>query len=142
MIKKILVPTDGSDYSQHALATALQYAERFQSEIKLIHIVRQPLPTIELGPEGYNLFFTEEQIKEIGNTVIAKTIDGMDISKVFLEKKIATGYPATVILAEIGGGIDLVVMGTRGHGPLAGALIGSVTQRVLAEASCPVLIVK
>nr|WP_278308992.1 universal stress protein [Papillibacter cinnamivorans] len=38
--------------------------------------------------------------------------------------------------------MGLVVMGSRGHSPMAGAILGSVTQRVLAEATCPVIVVK
>ncbi|AET68578.1 universal stress protein UspA-like protein [Desulfosporosinus orientis DSM 765] len=142
VINKILVPTDGSEYSKHALAAALQYAEQYQSKIKLIHVVHQPISSMTVSAEIYSFSLTEEQINEIGNTIMEKTLVGNDISKVSIEKEISEGYPATVILDEIKEGIDLVVMGTSGHGPLAGALIGSVTQRVLADATCPVLIVK
>lgn len=142
VINKILVPTDGSEYSKHALAAALQYAEKYQAKIKLIHVVHQPISTMTVSAEIYNFSFTEEQIEEIGNTILAETIAGVDTGNISIEKEIAVGYPATVILNEIKEGIDLVVMGTGGHGPLAGALIGSVTQRVLADAPCPVLIVK
>jgi len=63
------------------------------------------------------------------------------LGKVPLLKKGSSGYPASSILDEIKREFDLVVMGTRGHGVFAGAVLGSVTQRVLARASCPVLVV-
>lgn len=65
----------------------------------------------------------------------------IDLGNVTLSKKHTTGHPASTILDEMKREFDLVVMGTRGHGVLTGAIVGSVTQRVLAHAQCPVLIV-
>lgn len=141
MIKKILVATDASKYSKNAFETAVGYARQFQAEIELIHV---------FIPYGYhedflglpNLNVSDEQIKEIGENVFKETLEGIDTSGVKINKKIIEGHPAASILEEVNNGIDLIIMGSRGHGPISGALLGSVTQRVLANASCPVLVVK
>ncbi|HWQ71161.1 MAG TPA: universal stress protein [Desulfitobacteriaceae bacterium] len=141
MVKRILVATDASEYSRHALIIAVEYAKQFQAEIELLHVVHQPpLVYPELG--GYFFSYSDEQIKEIGKHVLEETLKGIDTGQVKINRKIVPGYPQTAILDEIKRDIDLVILGTRGHSPIAGALIGSVTQRVLADAPCPVLVVK
>ena len=66
-----------------------------------------------------------------------------DTGNVRIEKKHLSEHPGIVILEEIENGqIDLVVMGNRGYGAIAGSLLGSVSQRVLNKAKCPVMIVK
>lgn len=71
----------------------------------------------------------------------AATLKDIDIGNVQLLKKHSPGYPAISILEEMKREFDLVVMGTCGHGVFTGAVLGSVTQRVLAHAQCPVLVV-
>lgn len=142
MVNRILVPTDGSKYSQKALSIALEYAKAFQADIELLHVVSQP-PTHMYDftiKEYYPL--TEEQVAEIGARVFDSTLKGFDAGDTKINKKVVTGYPAVEILYEIKRDIDLVIIGSRGHRPLAGALIGSVAQRVMAEAPCPVMVVK
>lgn len=135
MFKRILVATDGSGYSRRALLAAIAIAEKFNAEIGLLHVVRPA----DLSDE-YTL--TEEEIEEIGGKIMDMTLQGLTVNNVKIMKKTIAGRPAPVILREIRRDFDLVVMGTGGHGLLTGALIGSVTQRVLADAACPVLVVK
>lgn len=142
MVNRILIPTDGSEYSRRALSTAIEYAKAFNSEIELLHVVSQP-PTHMYDftiKEYYPL--SEEQVAGIGVKVFDATLKGLDLDKIQIKNKVVTGYPAEEILYEIKRDFDLVIMGSRGHRPLAGALIGSVTQRVIAEAHCPVMVVK
>ncbi|EGW36716.1 universal stress protein [Desulfosporosinus sp. OT] len=139
MYKRILVPTDGSDPSRYALVHALELAKKFNSEVELFHVT----PTFEAYSVGvgYSLHLTPEQIKKAAEFVFETTLRDIDIENVPLSKKHASGYPASSIIDEIKREFDLVVMGTRGHGVIAGTILGSVTQRVLAHAQCPVLVV-
>lgn len=139
MVKRILVATDASEYSRHALITAIEYAKQFQAEIELLHVVHQP-HTIVFPESDY--IYSDKQVNEIGKHVLEKTLKGIDTGQVKINRKVISGYPQTAIIDEIKRNIDLVIMGTRGHSPIGGVLIGSVTQRVLADASCPVLVVK
>lgn len=142
MVKRILVPTDGSEYSRKALSIAIEYAKVFDAEIELLHVVSQP-PTHMYDftvKEYYPL--SEGQVTEIGLRVFDATLSGLNANTIKIVTKVASGYPAAEILYATHRDIDLVIMGSRGHRPLAGALIGSVTQRVMAEVKCPVMVVK
>lgn len=142
MFKKILVPTDASEYSRRALKTALELAREFHSEVELMFV-----SYIREAYWGYNVAYSflipEEQIEQAGELALEATLEGIDVGDVPLKKKIVQGYPASVILEEIEKeDIDLVVMGSHGYGPITGSMLGSVSQRVLQKAECPVLIVK
>ena len=67
----------------------------------------------------------------------------MDTEPVVITKRVESGHPVTIIVEQIKKeNIDLVVMGSHGYGAIAGSVLGSVSQRVLQRASCPVLIIK
>jgi nucleotide-binding universal stress UspA family protein len=142
MFKKILVATDASEYSRRALETALDLARKFQAKIELLFVAYTPDAYWGYN-SAYTIEVTLEQIEERGQLTLEQTLKGIDVKDVPLEKKIMQGHPSTVILEEIiNENIDLVVMGSHGYGPIAGAVLGSVSQRVLRKAKCPVLIVK
>lgn len=141
MYKRILVPTDASQASRRALITALELARQFNSEIELFHVTYTP--EAYLGYTiSYGLTISQDQLDQIGEATLEAALTGIDAGGIVLKKKHIAGHPVHAILDEIKRDIDLVVMGSRGHNPIAGAVIGSVTQRVLAHATCPVLIVK
>ncbi|EHQ87641.1 universal stress protein [Desulfosporosinus youngiae] len=142
MFKKILVATDASEYSRRALETALDLARKFQAKIELLFVAYTPDAYWGYN-SAYTIEVTLEQIEERGQLTLEQTLKGIDVKDVPLERKIMQGHPSTVILEEIiNENIDLVVMGSHGYGPIAGAVLGSVSQRVLRKAKCPVLIVK
>lgn len=141
MFKKILVATDGSEYSHRALQAAVACAGCFRAEILLLFVFTQP--------RSYGTFsglqsveFSDAQIDEISKKIFDTTLKGIDVSGVTISKKVRIGYPATTILDEVEDGVDLVIMGSRGHGPVSGIVTGSVTQKVLGLAPCPVMVVK
>jgi len=142
VFKKILVATDASEYSRRALKTALELAGKFGGEIELLFVMY-----IREAYWGYNVAYSvlvpPEQIEDAGKLALEATLEGIDVGNVTLKKKVVQGYPATMILEEVEQeSIDLVVMGSHGYGPIAGSVLGSVSQRVLQRAECPVLIVK
>jgi nucleotide-binding universal stress UspA family protein len=141
MFKRILVPTDVSDSSRQALKTALELAKQFNSEVELFHVTFSP--EAYLGyTVSYGLVISQEQIKNNGEAALEAALIGIDVGDVRFTKKHVAGNPAVEILEEIKRDFDLVVMGSHGHGIIAGAFLGSVTQRVLANTQCPVLVVK
>lgn len=141
MFKKILVPTDASENSNRAFTLALQIARQFESEIELLHVTFTPESLGYVLSNGVAV--AQEQFDINGEQALLHTLNSADIEDISIRKKQVPGHPATTILEEIyKGKIDLVVMGSRGYGPLGGSLMGSVSQRVLHGATCPVLIVK
>jgi len=141
MFKRILVPTDGSESSRHALIGALELARKFNSEVELFHVTITQEAYYGYN-EGYNTHINPEQIEKNGELALEITLKGLDVGGVHFTKKHVSGNAASSILEEIRREFDLVVMGTRGLGTITGAIVGSVTQRVLANSPAPVLIVK
>lgn len=141
MFAKILVPTDGSAYSRRALVMALEISRQSNSEIVLLHVVVTPEAL------GYVLSkdatVVQQQSNVSGEAALTATCKDLDIEGVKLAMKQASGHPASVILDEIiKEDIDLIIMGCHGYGPLAGTLMGSVSQKVLMKTKQPVLLVK
>lgn len=142
MYKKILVPTDASEYSRRALITALELARKFQAEVVLLFVTYTPEAYWGYNP-AYTIEISKEQIEETGKHTLMTALAGIDVGDVPLQKQTISGHPSNVILEEIvNQNIDLVVMGSHGYGPIAGSVLGSVSQRVLRKATCPVLVVK
>jgi nucleotide-binding universal stress UspA family protein len=142
MFKKILVPTDASDYSRRALQNALELARVFHAEIELLFVMYIPEMNWNFN-DAYNFVVPTEEVEKGGEMALEATLKGIDIGDVQLKKKKAEGHPASIILEEIETeGIELVVMGSHGYGPITGSVLGSVSQNVLHRAKCPVLIVK
>jgi len=142
LFKKILVPTDASEYSRRALKAAVEMAQAMQAEVVLLHVSYTPQAywgyTI-----SYGITVTQEQIDQNGELALEATLTGIDCSQIVLSKRMESGHPVTIILEHIKKeAIDLVVMGSHGYGAITGSVLGSVSQRVLQRASCPVLIIK
>ncbi len=141
MFKNILVPTDASESAQRALMVALELAKEFSSTIVLLHVVYTPEAL------GYTLSggisVPQEELSIYVREALTTALTGVDTGNVPIEKKHRPGHPGIIILEEIESSqIDLVVMGSRGYGAIAGSLLGSVSLRVLSKAKCPVLIIK
>jgi len=140
-LKKILVATDASEYSRQALKIALELARKFHSEVELLFVMDNMLMYDASLLDGG--IIPPYQSEQSGEQVIQATLKGIDITDVTVTKKIVQGKPANMILQEIENeNIDLVVMGSHGYGAIAGAILGSVSQRVLHGAKCSVLIAK
>ena len=143
MFKRILVATDGSGYSRRAFITALAIAEKFDAVIELLYVAASVDAASGAAPDMHGQYLmTAETVAESGKKIMKNTIDGIDTGHVKILQKTIAAKPAAGILKEIRRDFDLAVMGTRGHGLLAGTGLGSVTQRVLADSPCPVLVVK
>jgi len=120
---------------------AIELAKKFGSRILLLHVVFTPEAlgyTISAG-----ISVPQEELSLYGREALTAALAGVDTGNVPIEKKQLPGHPGIVILEEIESGhFDLVVMGNRGYGAIVGSLLGSVSQRVLIKAKCPVMIVK
>ncbi|MEE3325774.1 MAG: universal stress protein [Myxococcota bacterium] len=141
-IRRILVPIDFSEYANAVVEWAAHLAEEHQSEIVLLHVYHLPVEFRQV--EGAYLpadFWTsmneesKEQLARYGDRLRER---GLDVKEVTRE-----GYPATAIEEEISEvNADLVVIGSRGRTGLSHLLLGSIAERVVQKAPCPVLTVK
>lgn len=140
MINTILVPTDASETAQRALKVALEIAKLYGSRLILLHVVYTPEALGYTLSSGISV--PQEEISIFGKEALRAALASIDPGQVPIEKKLVPGYPAVAILEEIKNSqVDLVVMGNRGYGTIVGTLLGSVSQKVLTKAECPVMIV-
>ncbi|MGB9844388.1 universal stress protein [Methanothermobacter tenebrarum] len=142
MYKKILLPTDGSEYANRAAEHAIWIAKESGAEIVALTVM-ETSTFIGLPADDLIIRIKEILEEEASNSLnkIKKLVEesGHDIK---LTLKTDEGSPADSILNTIEKeGIDLVVMGTSGKHGLDRFLLGSVTEKVVRSAKCPVLVV-
>jgi nucleotide-binding universal stress UspA family protein len=137
MFRNILVAVDGSKASADALTVAIDLAQKYKATIHLLHAF--PHVSDLLGTPQYEaLLVARSQIGE----ALLESMRTQVGDLVPVMKHLVEGPPAEAILriAEQDGH-DLIVLGSRGHGQLAGLLLGSVSNVVAQRATCPVMIV-
>lgn len=141
-IQKILVPHDFSEHSRHALDWALALAEKWQASVELMHVVHILPPVVDIPNDMYadverDQLATAQQHLEAIHT--NKTSD----SSVTIGIHVQRGVPFQAICeyAEKQHA-DLIVMGSHGRTGLSHVFLGSVAERVMRHAPCPVLITK
>lgn len=135
-IRKILCPTDFSESAWYAIQTAASMAERFQASIELFHVIE---------PSTY----VSDRIEDTEKTYMESVRDKMTDLAASLASDtpvtvgVATGIPYLEITRraeETGAG--MIVIGTHGRTGIRHLLIGSVAEKVVRTATCPVLTVR
>jgi nucleotide-binding universal stress UspA family protein len=137
MFKMIVWASDGSEHADRALEYAQKLAEASGAKLIAAH-VRE----VTVGRSaGYPVQVDEEEVEQkIQDQATACKDAGIDAA---YEQAGAAAGGAAHAIADMAASrnADLIVVGTRGQGPLTGLLLGSVTQRLLHIATCPVLAV-
>ena len=148
MYKKILLPTDGSEYAEMAAEHAFLLGSRSGAEIIVLNVVETPRFTgirsadkdelmSRLKEEGQNSF---NRIKDM---LMKRKSEGKCEKEVNLNFEFKEGSPADIILKAIEEeNIDLVIMGTSGKRGLNRFLLGSVAENTVRSAKVPVLVVR
>jgi nucleotide-binding universal stress UspA family protein len=148
-VKKILAPVDLSELSTSGLRHALDLAQWQQSEVVIYHVVTVEETPFPQGNEEWVASQTEnpklkkiveQRRKRLDAFVRANFSQALLTTTVRQEVGIGTPYK-TIVDAAVAEAVDLIVMSTHGRTGLAHMLIGSVTERVLRRAPCPVLAV-
>lgn len=144
-IQKILVAVDGSKSSIMALRWAVNFYKKNGGELEVTSVWQVPFPTIELVAIGLSINADElsEHPRKIAQhrlNEVMKEVCG-ESHPAGIKTSIEEGY-ASLVLIEKSREVDLLIMGNRGHSPLASTLIGSVSSSCIAHAHCPVVIIK
>src|SRR3712207_4330975 len=143
---KILLATDGSEEATRAARMAIMLSERLDSELHVVYV--EPLPDPFAVPE-YLTYHPEyrDEIRKIAEREARERLD-KEAEKIREMGEVAEAHARigrpdaeiTGLAEEIGAG--LVVVGSRGLGPIRRALMGSVSNSVVRYAHCPVLVVR
>jgi nucleotide-binding universal stress UspA family protein len=142
---RILVPTDFSPPSAAALATAKELAARFGASIHLLHVLEDPYATAGFAAEVYGCLppGLKEAWLKTAETQMLAAFPEREREPFRATAAVAFGSSArTIVEYADANGFDLIVMGTHGRGGVAHLLIGSVAERVVRTAFCPVLTVR
>lgn len=128
----IIVGVDGSAKDRQSLLWAGQAAARRGGTVHVVYAARVPAATASLTQK--DLDELHASFAEPGAELIRERFEGLPVTS-----EVVVGDPA-VVLVEASQDADLLVMGGRGLGRLAGQVLGSVSQKVAAQASCPVVV--
>jgi len=145
---KILCGIDGSKHSMKAARFAKWVAERFAAQVTLIFVGQIPVMNLltyypsmispEILPDQ-----VEARIEEHGGKALDEAAEVFAGTEIKVEKIVRFGHPAATICDEARDGkYDLVMVGHRGLSGLEEMVLGSVSDRVVHGAPCPVLVVK
>ena len=140
-MKRILIATDGSPAAQHAVEVGLELAKHEGAAVALVHVI----PMSDLVPmNGFGLVgHVPYQPTPSDEAMLDEAVEAAEREEVPAISKLVRGDAVSEILecADLLD-VDLIVVGSRGHGAIASALLGSVSRGVLARAKRPVLIVR
>ena len=141
--KKILVPTDFSIHAEEATHIAVDLSKRYEASIMLVYVYE---PVSYALPEGYILYTPpqlERMFAEFDTRLAAAKRAAMSAGAERVETRLLHGFTAAEIceLAS-NGAFDLIVMGTHGRAGFKRLVLGSVAERVVRMAPCPVLTVR
>lgn len=142
-LRRILLPTDFSDFSRAGLAYGCAFAEKFGAELHLLHVLQDlvallPEPGLAYPAPGDYM----QELQSSADQALAKLpepgcAEGLPVVR-------ATRQGAAfveIIRYARENEIDLIIMGTHGRSGLAHVLLGSVAERVVRKSPCPVLTV-
>jgi nucleotide-binding universal stress UspA family protein len=127
------VAWDGSTESDEALAEAVALAQRHRGRVRMFHVVeRRDVSDMDAPAATYIAAQRHDTLMRLKE---AATAAGL---RVPLETMLLDGDPADLVKATRG--LDLLVMGSRGYGPVKRAVLGSVSASLVHQASCPILV--
>jgi nucleotide-binding universal stress UspA family protein len=136
-LSKILVPVAFSDQCRAAVSQAAVLACRFTSELTLLHVCEPVRYIVGVGEAGLaTTGWSQNQLQEIREHM--DTFFALDLGDVPAQKLVVPGDPATeIVRLAHNEKVDLIVMPTHGYGTFRRLLLGSVTAKVLHDATCP-----
>jgi nucleotide-binding universal stress UspA family protein len=140
MFDNILLAVDGSEHALKAARFAGDMVRRLESQMLRIVIAYDPIPPYLGEPNMQNAI--DARLQQ-ANAILEAAVQAVGEVAIEVHTELIEGSPAEAIIdvATVRGN-DVIVMGSRGLGRLTGAVLGSTSQKVVAHAPCPVLIIR
>lgn len=140
---KILVATDFSETSEHAVDYALSLARKYGSRLIVVHVINEPVDLRGFYVPHISFESLEREIANSAEKMMDKFCNQKLSGFAAYDKFIMSGIPYEEILRKADEeGVDLIVMGTHGRAGIDHFLFGSTAERVVRKAGCPVLSVR
>lgn len=146
MFKHILVPLDGSSFAEAAMPAAVEIADRFDSKITLIHVLR-PIFVVT-GPDGFayaeSLKNLRDQACEEAKVYLGEQCSWLRHHGFTAQNEIIESESVAEAILDMAeqSDVDAIVMSTHGRGGISRWVYGSVADKVLRYASVPVLLIR
>jgi len=140
-LRRVLVPTDFSETSDAAVTYGVALARGFNAKLYVLHVLdRTPAETTGGTEYPLGLF---ESMQDAARGYLSKTLTEQQVKELRAEFETRVGAPyAEIVRYAQDRDVDLIVMGTHGRGFVAHMLMGSVAEKVVRRAPCPVLTVR
>jgi nucleotide-binding universal stress UspA family protein len=139
MFTKVIWATDGSEHADRAMDAAVEVAKGDGGEVHVVHVVEK---LVSGRASGLDAFGNEDEVKakiKRQATEIARENGIKTVIHVLPARTLKIPEAIADLAEDVGA--DLIVVGTRGHSPIGGVMLGSVTQGLLHISPCPVLAV-
>lgn len=137
MYKKILITTDGSESNRYAIDDGLRLAKSLDAEVTALCVF--DIGSYANVAQGYGLGDEREYMIEASEAALKYVLEQGKEMGVAVTPKILTGRPAETIIEE-SKNHDLIICGSLGRTGMSRALVGSVAEKVVRMAYCPVLV--
>lgn len=152
---KLLVPVDGSNASISAVKKALELSKKYNFSIKLISVVTEKNSEYRMHENAWRGIDSsiiseseelekqlEKKVKENADRLLNAIVSKLDFSGIKVETEVLLGEPyVKIIEVAKNDNVDMIVMSNRGFSKVKRFFVGSVTQKVISDAPCPVLVV-
>jgi nucleotide-binding universal stress UspA family protein len=141
--RHILAPTDFSEYSKQGVASALELAKKFGAKLSILHVVElPPYPVEGYVPPSLTTTFWEDLERQASQD-LAQVVPEAESAGIAVARLVTVGSPYRKIIdmAEAEQ-VDLIVMATAGRTGFSRLVMGSIAERVVRTASCPVLTIR
>jgi len=138
-IKRILIATDGSEYTREAVTYGLWLAKRLDAEVTALYVIDQT--SFVSYPMDSSIVSVFSLLEKEGKRAVEEVREDGESMGVKVTPMVLEGSPTRKII-ETSSDFDLVVLGTLGRSAIAKLFMGSVAERVTRYAPCPVLVVR
>lgn len=141
--RHILAPTDFSEYSKQAVTSALELARKFGAKLTILHVIELPPYPIEgYVPPSLSVTFMDD-LERQATADLAQLAPEAEAANVEVARVIAVGTPYHKIIETAEAEqVDLIVMATAGRTGFSHLVMGSIAERVVRTATCPVLTIR